>query len=110
MTNIKTFIEFIKENFTSPLLDSTPSRNIVFTKKSFNQFNDWVVIDRKKHKSISKLIEQTTRDPFTGSKAEPLHKSGGKWSKHIDEKNRLVYLVTDSEIKIVSCMGHYDDK
>jgi len=108
---IKTFNEFTNEaSFTSPVLDAPPQRDIVFTKKSFEQYNKLGMDgDKKMRQKVSKLIEQTTRDPFVGSKSESLHKSN-KWSKRIDEKNRLVYLVTNTEIKVLSCMGHYDDK
>ncbi|MFX6622232.1 Txe/YoeB family addiction module toxin, partial [Acinetobacter baumannii] len=32
----------------------------------------------------------------------------GFWSRRIDEKNRLVYEVTDSAITILSCRYHYE--
>ena len=51
------------------------------------------------------------REPFVGSRAEPLiGDKSGKWSKHIDSKHRLVYTVSDSDIKVFSCYEHYDDK
>ncbi len=106
---IKLFNDFIIENYTSALLDSIPARKITFTKLAFDQYNEWLTIDRKRHKVLGKLIEQTARDPFNGSKAEPLSRSSGKWSKRIDEKNRLIYLVTKESIEITSCLGHYED-
>ena len=107
---IKKYLQYINElNYSGPKLDSKPARDIIFTKKSFDQYNEWILIYRKKFKLIGKLIDQTSRDPFGGSKAEPL-KDNGKWSKHIDAKNRLVYSINDNSIKVISCYGHYDDK
>jgi toxin YoeB len=110
---IKSFSEFINENnkFYSPKLDSNPQRGVSFTRSAFEQYNDWLLIDKKKFNNIKKLIVQTMRDPFVGSNAEPLvGDKSGKWSKHIDLKHRLVYSVSDTEIKIFSCYEHYGDK
>ena len=48
--------------------------------------------------------------PFEGiGKSEPLRANlGGLWSRRIDEKNRLVYLVRDGALHIFSCRGHYE--
>lgn len=112
---IKTFSEFINENnnnnYTSPKLDSKPQRGVSFTRAAFEQFNEWLFIDKKKFNAVKKLIVQTMREPFVGSSAEPLvGDKSGKWSKHIDIKHRLVYSVNDTEIKIFSCYEHYGDK
>jgi len=32
----------------------------------------------------------------------------GFWSRRIDEKHRLVYAVTDAELTVIACRGHYD--
>ena len=49
------------------------------------------------------------RHPFTGEgKPEPL--KGGMWSRRINDKDRLVYDVTDESIVILQCKGHYEDK
>lgn len=41
-------------------------------------------------------------------KPEPLrHQLGGAWSRRIDETNRLVYLVTDEEIRVLQARYHY---
>ena len=34
----------------------------------------------------------------------------GKWSRRINQKDRLVYEVTDGMIEVVQCKGHYSDK
>jgi len=49
------------------------------------------------------------RDPFTGiGKPESLRGDlSGYWSRRIDDANRLVYRVTDSELVIVACRFHH---
>ena len=32
------------------------------------------------------------------------------WSRHIDEKNRLVYKIENDIVKIIQCGFHYKDK
>lgn len=34
----------------------------------------------------------------------------GKWSRRINQKDRLFYEVTDGMIEVVQCKGHYSDK
>lgn len=52
------------------------------------------------------------KNPFDGiGKPEALkHDYQGYWSRKITDKHRLLYQVTDEEIIIIRCKGHYDDK
>ncbi|EZF16923.1 txe/YoeB family addiction module toxin, partial [Acinetobacter baumannii LAC-4] len=61
-------------------------------------------------KRINTLIKECLRTPFDGiGKPEPLLGDlAGLWSRRIDEKNRLVYEVTDVAITIISCRYHYE--
>ena len=49
-------------------------------------------------------------NPFEGiGKPEPLRgELGGLWSRRIDEKNRLIYCISDDSLQIFSCRGHYE--
>lgn len=38
---------------------------------------------------------------------DPATKSGGYWSRRINDEHRLVYKVTDTMIIIASCKYHY---
>lgn len=71
----------------------------------------WQVQDRKILRRINQLIKDTTRNPFEGiGKPEPLKGSlSGFWSRRIDEEHRLVYVVEEDMILIISCRGHYGD-
>ena len=60
---------------------------------------------------INQLIRDAERDPFRGiGKPEPLkYGKFGLFSRRIDEANRLVYEVSDNQIIVKSCKGHYKD-
>ncbi len=72
----------------------------------------WYTQDIKTLKKINKLIKEIERTPFSGiGKPEPLKgELSGLWSRHIDEKNRIIYRVENDVLEISSCRGHYDDK
>jgi toxin YoeB len=84
-------------------------RNFAFTPRAFAEFNEWSQFDPEIHKKIVRLLEDITRQPFTGlGKPEPLKGSlRGKWSRRITQTDRLVYQVTNEEIVIFSCKDHY---
>ena len=84
---------------------------LTFTEKAFEEYLYWQGQDKKTLKRINALLKEIARDPFTGTgKPEPLKYSmSGLWSRRIDDANRLVYRVTDEQIEIYQCKGHYDD-
>ena len=75
------------------------------------QLNYWIKTDKKVANKIKKLIDVIREDPFDGiGKPEPLrHELSGMWSRRIDRKNRLIYLVTEEAIILISCLGHYEE-
>jgi toxin YoeB len=84
-------------------------RNILFTTDAWDDYLYWQGQDRKTLKRINELIKAAQRTPFEGiGKPEPLKENlSGFWSRRIDDKNRLVYEVSDAEIAIISCRYHY---
>ncbi len=88
------------------------ARLIVFTPNAWADYTYWQTQDKKTLKRINLLIEAATREPFTGiAKPEALKGDlAGFWSRRIDDTNRLVYQVTDSELQIVACRYHYGNK
>lgn len=86
-------------------------RNITFTPKAFEDFNNWSKQDRKIYRKIITLINDILRQPFTGlGKPEPLkHELQGYWSRRITDEHRLVYQVSEKAIIILSCRFHYED-
>ena len=82
---------------------------ISFVEKSWEDYNQWLIDDKEIFKKIQRLIKETTRNPFGGiGKPEPLkHNFKGYWSKRINDEHRLVYMVEEDSISIVSCKYHY---
>ncbi len=62
------------------------------------------IVDR-----IKILIRDIDRDPFKGiGKPEPLKGNwNGYWSRRIDQEHRLIYKVSQEQILIAKCKGHY---
>ncbi|HBK32903.1 MAG TPA: Txe/YoeB family addiction module toxin [Porphyromonadaceae bacterium] len=79
---------------------------------------DLLYIRKSGPKPIIRKIEQIflelSEHPYSGTgHPEPLrYLSGNIWSRRIDKKNRLRYLVRDDVVIVVviSVLGHYDDK
>ncbi|PCI41283.1 MAG: Txe/YoeB family addiction module toxin [Moraxellaceae bacterium] len=82
---------------------------ISWTKEAWKDYIYWQNQDKKTLKRINKLITNTQRSPFEGiGKPEPLKENlSGFWSRRIDESNRLVYIVDDNQLTIISCRYHY---
>lgn len=85
------------------------SRGLAFDADGWADYVYWQTEDRKTLKRLNALITDALRDPFEGiGKPEPLRNQlGGAWSRRIDETNRLVYLVTDDEIRVLQARYHY---
>lgn len=87
--------------------------NISFTETGWNDYTYWITQDKKTIKRINNLIEDIERNGNDGiGKPEPLRNVlSGWWSHRVDDKNRLVYRIVDSNtVEISQCKGHYDDK
>ena len=86
------------------------TERLTWTAAAWADYVWWQQQDRKTLKRINMLIQETMRSPFAGiGKPEPLRENlSGFWSRRIDETNRLVYTVVDSELVIIACCYHYD--
>jgi toxin YoeB len=84
-------------------------RNVLFTSDAWEDYLYWQSQDKKTLRRINELIKAAQRTPFEGiGKPEGLRENlSGFWSRRIDEKNRLVYAVSDDEISVISCRYHY---
>jgi toxin YoeB len=84
---------------------------LVFSENGWSDYQYWQSQDKKTLKHLNRLIEEILRDPQNGTgKPESLKGSlSGKWSRRIDEQNRLVYQITGDAIEIRQCRGHYED-
>ena len=81
----------------------------VFVDESWEDYLYWQKIDKKMLKRINTLLKDISRQPYEGfGKPEPLkHNYRGFWSRRIDGEHRLIYQVTDDEVRIIKCRYHY---
>ena len=83
---------------------------ITFAEEGWREYLDWQTQDKKILKKINQLLQSIERDGALRGigKPEPL-KDGksGSFSRRIDEANRLVYEISDNQIIVKSCKGHY---
>ena len=78
--------------------------------EAWDDYLYWQSQDKKTLKKLNDLIKSIERDGENQGigKPEPLKGNmSGFYSRRIDEKNRLVYRVTDDVIEIVTCREHY---
>lgn len=85
------------------------NRKLAWTGEAWKDYTYWQTQDKKALKRINKLINDTIKQPFEGiGKPEPLRENlSGFWSRRMDDTNRLVYVVDDDYITIISCRYHY---
>jgi toxin YoeB len=81
-----------------------------FKPQAFEDLQHWVATNPRLAKKILRLIEDTTRDPFSGTgKPEPLKGDlAGWWSRRIDQEHRLIYKVESDTLVILQARHHYD--
>ncbi len=82
---------------------------LTWTDFAWEQYEELQEKDKRLIKKINILIQDIKRNGNEGiGKPEPLqHELSGYWSRRIDDKNRLVYKVSDNQITIVACANHY---
>jgi len=81
-----------------------------WSEEAWDDYLDWQGEDKKTLKKINELIKSIERDGESQGIGKPEALKGnrsGFYSRHIDEKNRLVYRVVDDVIEIVTCSEHY---
>lgn len=86
-------------------------RAVTFTPDAWDEYTSWET-DAKTLRKLNRLIQLTSRTPEEGiGNPEALkNELSGYWSRHITQKDRLVYKATETELIIIQCKGHYSDK
>lgn len=84
---------------------------VTFTESALAEYIYWQQEDKKTLKRINQLIQDIQRNGFMSGIGKPEPLKGRKaFSRHIDDKNRLVYVGNnEQELVIISCKGHYED-
>ncbi len=85
---------------------------ILWQESAWEEYLYWQLQDKKTLKRINKLLMDINRNGYQCiGKPEPLKGDlSGYWSVHIDEKNRIVFRITEKHIEIMQCGSHYYDK
>ena len=79
----------------------------IWSDEAWEDYVYWQSQDKKTLKKINRLLEDIN---CTG-KPEPLSGNlAGFWSVRIDDKNRIVFKVSDNMLEIAQCGSHYRDK
>ena len=74
--------------------------NKVFTDNGWKDYVYWQTEDRKTLKKINSLIEDICRN---GNLT-------GFWSRRINDKDRIIYKIDDTNVYILACKYHYSDR
>lgn len=65
-------------------------------------------------RKIERLFIELSEHPYegTGQPEQLKHDLSGFWSRRINQKDRLIYSVSDTvvTVTVVSVLGHYSDK
>ena len=81
--------------------------------RAWEEYLYWQGQDKRTLRKINSLIKDIQRNGYNCiGKPEPLkHVLSGWWSVEIDEKNRLIFKISEirevKSIDILSCKGHY---
>ena len=83
--------------------------NKVFTDNGWKDCVYCLTKDRKTLKKINQLLDDISRNGKEGiGKPEPLVGNlSGYWSRRINDKERLIYKIDESNIYILACRYHY---
>lgn len=85
------------------------ANRLQWTLEAWDDYIYWQTQDRKTLRRINRLVRATLENPHSGiGKPEALKGDlSGFWSRRIDHSNRLVYVLKDDVITILSCRYHY---
>jgi toxin YoeB len=86
------------------------SRGVTFSPQSWDDYHFWRSSDAKMFERLTGLIDESRRTPFTGTGKVEFLKHIKMISRRINEKDRLTYAVTEENLLIIRCRGHYNDK
>jgi len=84
---------------------------IIWDDEAWDDYMYWQGQDKKTLKRINLLVQDISRNGYDGiGKPEALKENwSGWWSRRIDDKNRLIYRISEEKIEIAQCHSHYDD-
>lgn len=87
--------------------------NVMFNDSSFSVYREMQTHgDRNTLKKLNALLTDMIRHPESGiGQVERMKGGGNRYSRRINEKDRIVYTIQDDgNILVEQVMGHYEDK
>ena len=84
--------------------------DLLFLPEGWEDYLYWQTQDKKTLKKINLLLQDIVRNGYEGiGKPEQLKENlSGFWSRRIDDKNRIVYRISEEYIEIIQCKEHYE--
>ena len=85
--------------------------NKIWTDEAWNDYLYWQNQDRKTLKKINDLIKDIERNGNLEGMGKPESLTGnlaGFYSRRINIQDRLVYVIDESGLNIISCRYHYN--
>jgi toxin YoeB len=84
-------------------------RDAVFQSRFLEDLAYWVKTDRKTALRALELVHAVLHDPFSGIGKPELLRFGlaGFWSRRITQEHRLVYEVSETQIRFHQARYHY---
>lgn len=109
---LKSLIDGIQLDREENIAKVFPPDKFSFEIRASKELISWYYDDKRFVTRIKELIFDIVANPFKGGKGltETLGGTGGRASKRIIKKDRIVYTYTDNVIVIHQCRGHYGDK
>ena len=88
--------------------------NVFFSRTAKKEYESWERSDPKTVDTIEELIIDICDNGFLEGKGKPEQlkycKNPPRFSRRINQADRLVYCPCDNDLLIISCKGHYGDK
>ena len=83
--------------------------NFLFTRKAVSDLKQ-ILKNGTIRERVKVILEDIAKDPRSGiGKPERLkYMKTESWSRRIDSKNRVEYIIDQNTVTIVSILGHYD--
>ena len=86
-------------------------RRLVFAGAAWDEYVECQSHDKRMLAKLNTLFKEILHHPTEGAgRPEQLRGSANTWSRRVNEKDRLVYEVSEDEIVVKQCRGHYSDK
>jgi toxin YoeB len=87
---------------------------LTFTRQGLKEYQEWETSNPKIVEKIDELVADIFRNGFMDGKGKPEklkhYKNPVRFSRTINQGDRLVYCRNGEDLLIISCKGHYEDK